>query len=64
MPDRDPAKEPERLQMIWFGDELSDNAKAGLKTLSERYPNSEKQLVVLPRRRPGETGQKLSLIHI
>ncbi|MET7744850.1 hypothetical protein [Streptomyces sp. NPDC005385] len=58
MPDRDPAKEPERLQMIWFGDELSDNAKAGLKTLSERYPNSEKQLVVLPRRRSGETGQK------
>ncbi|MEU8795432.1 hypothetical protein [Streptomyces sp. NPDC048643] len=58
MPDRDPAQEPERLQMIWFGEELSDNAKAGLKALSERYPNSEKQLVVLPRRRPGDTGQR------
>ncbi|MGW1537429.1 hypothetical protein [Streptomyces aureus] len=58
MPERDPAREPERVQMIWFGDELSANARAGLQELSTRFPNSEKQLVVMPRRRPGEAGQQ------
>ncbi|MFD9326761.1 hypothetical protein [Streptomyces sp. NPDC060065] len=58
MPDRDPVNEPERVQFIWFGEEMSANAKAGLQALSQRFPNSEKQLVVLPRRRPGATGQQ------
>ncbi|MDH6452442.1 MULTISPECIES: hypothetical protein [unclassified Streptomyces] len=58
MPERDPAKEPERVQMIWFGEELSDNAKAGLRALSQRFPNSRRELVVLPRRRPGDTGRR------
>ncbi|MFF4354359.1 hypothetical protein [Streptomyces sp. NPDC001530] len=57
MPDRDPAKEPERVQFIWFGEELSDNAKAGLQALSRRIPNSKRELVAMPRHTPGETGR-------
>ncbi|MGV9450222.1 hypothetical protein [Streptomyces sp. NPDC003635] len=58
MPDRDPVTEPEKVQFIWFGEEMSDNAKAGLRALSQRYPNSAKELVVMPRRPPGEAGRQ------
>ncbi|CAM5598750.1 putative protein OS=Streptomyces griseorubiginosus OX=67304 GN=DWG14_07444 PE=4 SV=1 [Streptomyces griseorubiginosus] len=29
MPLQDPANEPEAVQMIWFGEEMSQSAKAG-----------------------------------
>ncbi|GGY10168.1 hypothetical protein [Streptomyces anandii] len=58
MPERNPVSEPEKVQFIWFGEEMSDNARTGLRALSERYPNSEKELWVLPRRPPGETGRR------
>ncbi|MGW5640319.1 hypothetical protein [Streptomyces sp. NPDC003832] len=57
MPDRNPVTEPEKVQFIWFGEELSDNARLGLAALSQRFPNSQKELVVMPRRAPGETGR-------
>ncbi|MER6247159.1 hypothetical protein [Streptomyces griseorubiginosus] len=58
MPLQDPANEPEAVQMIWFGEEMSQSAKAGLRELSLRFPNSKKELVVMPRSRPGEAGQQ------
>ncbi|MCF3136846.1 hypothetical protein [Streptomyces olivochromogenes] len=58
MPERNPVTEPEKVQFIWFGDEMSDNAKEGLRALSERFPNSAKELVVMPRRPPGEAGRQ------
>lgn len=58
MPERNPVSEPEKVQFIWFGEEMSDNARTGLRALSERYPNSERELWVLPRRPPGETGRQ------
>ncbi len=60
MPERNPVTEPEKVQFIWFGEEMSDNARAGLRALSQRFPNSAKELVVMPRRLPGETGRRLS----
>ncbi|WAZ25685.1 hypothetical protein STRCI_007196 [Streptomyces cinnabarinus] len=58
MPERNPVTEPEKVQFIWFGEEMSDNARAGLRALSQRFPNSAKELVVMPRRLPGETGRR------
>ncbi|MFD8305036.1 hypothetical protein ACFV29_22240 [Streptomyces sp. NPDC059690] len=58
MPERDPANEPENLLVHWYGRELSENAKAGMREMAARFPNSNKELWVLPPRRPGETGQQ------
>ncbi|CCK25627.1 hypothetical protein BN159_1248 [Streptomyces davaonensis JCM 4913] len=58
MPERNPVTDPEKVQFIWFGEEMSDNAKAGLRALSQRFPNSAKELVVMPRRPPGEAGRQ------
>ena len=53
----DEVNDPQRVQSIWFGGSMSDNAKSGLRELGQRFPESEKVLWVLPRRRPGETGR-------
>lgn len=58
MPERDPVNEPENLLVHWYGHELSDNAKAGMREMAARFPNSNKELWVLPPKRPGETGQQ------
>ena len=58
MPERDPVNEPENLLVHWYGRELSENAKAGMREMAARFPNSNKELWVLPPRRPGETGQQ------
>ncbi|MGW1627305.1 hypothetical protein ACWCQR_51965, partial [Streptomyces sp. NPDC002172] len=53
----DEVNDPQRVQSIWFGGPMSDNAKFGLRELGERFADSEKVLWVLPRRRSGETGR-------
>ncbi|MCX4904443.1 hypothetical protein [Streptomyces sp. NBC_00878] len=62
MPQRNPVTDPERVQFIWFGEEMSDNAKAGMKALSERFPNSARELWVMPRSRPGQPARTTELM--
>ncbi|MXM63493.1 hypothetical protein GR925_08535 [Streptomyces sp. HUCO-GS316] len=58
MPERDPVREPEKVNVFWFGQEMNDQAKAGLRELRGRFPNSQMYLWVQPRRRPGEAGRQ------
>ncbi|MGI5455857.1 hypothetical protein ACQEWB_22280 [Streptomyces sp. CA-249302] len=54
----DEVNDPKRVQGIWFGGPMSDNAKQGLRELTERFPESERVLWVMPRTRPGAAGQE------
>ncbi|KPI12108.1 hypothetical protein OK074_2729 [Actinobacteria bacterium OK074] len=55
MPEQNPATEPKRVQAIWYGGEMSANAKLGLRELAERFPGSQRRLWVMPRQ-PGPLG--------
>ncbi|MEU9344701.1 hypothetical protein AB0D74_26240 [Streptomyces sp. NPDC048278] len=54
----DPVNDPQRVQGIWFGGPMSENAKQGLRDLATRFPESQKFLWVMPRRRSGDTGKQ------